>query len=626
MKSIRNSKVYHVYSAIFSPKDKPLWHQILQILLTLAVLLAAAQHLGMLSLQFAKGNYSDLMWQHYMDQPRLIVLNVAPFLMLALLLWALSGRAWLAFLLDGAICLIYSWANYWKLMARSDPVYGADLFNIKEAAQMSGQYITFTPEIIKSFCFVVLVTVVLFFFFRGRLPRISLRLGLSALLILCSVVSVKQIYLNSDLYDSFTTCPYHNPYKENTRFVSRGGLYPFIYSLQSIFPQPPEDYSEEAAEAILAEYEEDSIPEDQQVSVICVMLEAFSDLSQYTDCITGGDPYEAFHQLQAESYSGQLVTNIFAGGTIVTERNVLTGFSTVTNFQIPSWSYARYFADNGYALNGSHCGYMSFYSRNVVNQNLGFDNYYFFENHYEQFSEEIATDDIFLPEVARLCQEDMAKGTPVFSYNVTYQNHGPYSTDQLDRFERYEYVPQGVLSTEGYFIVNNYLNGVADTSRQMLAMADTFRESEEPVILVFFGDHKPWLGDQGSIYPELGIDLESELDQSFYNRYNTEYLIWANDSAKAALGSSFQGTGPTISPCFLMNVLFDLCDWEGPAYKKLTDQVMAQLPVITTNGRYMETDTLIDEESLSDTAAKLLSDMDIARFYLTRDYMKNASH
>ena len=113
-------------------------------------------------------------------------------------------------------------------------------------------------------------------------------------------------------------------------------------------------------------------------------------------------------------------------------------------------------------------------------------------------------------------------------------------------------------------------------------MVDAFRQIDQPVILVFFGDHKPWLGEQSVTYDALGIAIRSSSDESFRNYYATEYLFWANDAAKEVLGTELVGQGPEISPCFLMNVLFEQCGWEGPGYMKLTDEVMARHPILHT--------------------------------------------
>ena len=191
-------------------------------------------------------------------------------------------------------------------------------------------------------------------------------------------------------------------------------------------------------------------------------------------------------------------------------------------------------------------------------------------------------DNVFLPDVADHVLSAMEHG-PVFSFNVTYQNHGPYSTDYA-RFSDI-YVPQEDLSSSDWHIINNYLWGIQDTSRRMQAMVDEFRTIDEPVVLVFFGDHKPWLGEQSVTYDALGIDIRGSTEESFRNYYATEYLFWANDAAKAVLGTDLVGQGPEISPCFLMNVLFEQLGWDGPGFMKLTNEVKAQLPVLHTTRR-----------------------------------------
>ena len=52
------------------------------------------------------------------------------------------------------------------------------------------------------------------------------------------------------------------------------------------------------------------------------------------------------------------------------------------------------------------------------------------------------------------------------------------------------------------------------------------------------------------------------------------------------------GEGPDLSPCFLMNELFEQCGWDGPAYMQYTDTVRARLPVCHTSGRYLADGTV----------------------------------
>lgn len=606
------------FLSIFDPAGKKLKIRVLLGMITGLVLSAAGICLGLMNLYFGTGRYKMALMRFYFRKPDLVVLNVLPFVLLILLLWALTNRAWISFLLDGIFTLSYSWAEYWKLMGRSDPIIAEDLTVISEGLQMAGRYISVTWQIVFSAFLVIAGTLVFFFFFRGRLPKLLPRLTIAAALIAASLLLYSNVYLDYYRYKSYGCWENLNKWIESNSFISKGCIYPFLYSTKSANSPAPEGYTDSAAEALLSQYTTDDITEDKRVNVIVVMLEAFADLSDCTDRITAADPYLNYHRLIDESYHGRLVTNIFAAGTVDTERCVLTGFSELTSFRRASWSYARYFSDQGYAVNGSHPVYQSFYNRLNVNRNLGFDRYYFFENLYDELSPgHIAPDRILLPEIVDLCREDLKTNDYVFSFNVTYQNHGPYPADS-ERFS-HPYVPAEGLNTDSYIIVNNYLYGLEDTGRRMMDMVDSLRDDDAPWVVVFFGDHKPWLGDQNSVYIDLGIDLNSENDEGFYNYYSTEYLIWANRAAKEKLGSDFVGEGPVISPCYLMNVLFELCGWEGPSYMKLSDQVMFLLPVVSSKDCYLENGRLIAGTEMSEQARDAYRQMLWAQYYLMRD-------
>lgn len=480
---------------ILNTQGKSTASKVLLFLMLFVIMTAAGICLGIMSLYFSAGLYSKELLSYYLEQPSLVFLNTLPYLMICYLLWAITNRAWVGFAVGGTSCLVYSFAEYWKLLSRDDPVYAEDLAVAKEALQMSADYIKITPVMILSVLLVIGGIIFLFLLFRKTkvfswLSRVIISL---VILALCGGLYTT-VYTSKDVYDSFVVWEPLNVWFENNNYISRGGIYPFIYSIRSALPEEPEGYDQDEAEELLLGYQTDDIT--KKASVIVVMYEAFADLSEETNLITEGDPYAAYHQLKDESYSGKLVTNVFAGGTINTERSVLTGFSELTSFRRESWSYARYFAEQGYSLNGSHGGYQAFYNRINVNRNLGFDQYYFIENYYSQFTDWVPMDYILLPEITRICLEDIAQGNQVFSFNVTYQNHGPYSTEMLESTN--VYIQEGVINSTDYAIANNYLTGIADTGEKMLTMADAFRDLGEPVILVFFGDHKPWLGDAGS--------------------------------------------------------------------------------------------------------------------------------
>ena len=115
------------------------------------------------------------------------------------------------------------------------------------------------------------------------------------------------------------------------------------------------------------------------------------------------------------------------------------------------------------------------------------------------------------------------------------------------------------------------------------------------MVLVVYGDHKPWLGYNNSAYQELGVNLDTSTVEGFYNYYGTRYLIWANDAAKDVLGQDFLGEGPDVSSCFLMNLLFDYLGWTGDAWAQATTDIWRESPVLTSTGSYIRNGELTTE-------------------------------
>ncbi|WP_417044581.1 LTA synthase family protein [Dysosmobacter sp.] len=575
-------------------------------------LVASGIGTGLLSLLLAIGRYPWHIFFGYFRHPLIALLNILPVVLLILLLYCLVGRAWIAFLVGSVPVMLASVGNYFKIVCRDDPFMFADVPDITTALGISERY-DLSMNWRLGFCLFCMVfgTLFLFFFVRGRVrPRWRLALGA---VILLSIIPLVGVYTSDDVYDNKTqNYEYADQWAAPQVFLTRGFVYPFLYSIKEAFPEPPQGYSEEAALEILESYTPQDIPEDKKVNVIGIQLEAFNDLERLG--ITGIAPevYEKYHALEAESYTGNLITNIFAGGTVRTERAFLTGDVTLEDFRRDTGSYVWYFKDQGYHAEGIHPYHDYYYNRKNVNSYLGFDQYWFFQNRYDEINDgHIAMDDVLFPDLLQFYQ-NRDKDTPYFNFTVTYQGHGPYATDALEGTDGWW---DGTYSDEStYYILNNYLDSVQETAGQLWDFIQALREDEDPVVVIAFGDHNPWLGYSNSAYHDLGVNLDTSTEEGFYNYYGTRYLIWANDAAKETLNNDFTGEGPDVSPCFLMNVLFEQCGWgSGSAYMQLTGEVMEQIPVINTDGFYVENGQVTT--ALSDTAQELFSRLEIAQFY-----------
>ncbi|WP_458863166.1 LTA synthase family protein [Acidaminobacterium chupaoyuni] len=583
-------------------------------------LTALSVAMGVASLLFATGGFGKAMFESYWQNPLLLALNLLPPVLLSWIFTFLLGRCWAGFFTSSSLVAAATLANYFKLALRDDPLLAEDLGLISEAAGMAGNYsIQLTAAMWKLVLCILFGTALLYCCCPGVLRVKWKRITASAVSGAVFAALIFGVYCSGEVYAKTANEASINVWSDTQQYVSRGFLYPFLHSLSSTADPAPEGYSVKEAQRLLAQYQQADIPQDQRVSVISVMLEAFSDFSQYDAIQFKRDVYQTWHQLQSEGYSGQLVTNIFAGGTVDTERSYLTGFPSLGSFRTASWAYPRYFADQGYTVEGAHPSYEWFYNRVNINRNLGFENYYFMENYFGTLTdEEVATDDIFFPQLRKLYEENAQTGKPYFNFSVTYQNHGPYD-DSVNAYGR-QYATAPGLSQTGKNILNNYLGGVEDTLEHLGDFVDSFRESDQPVILVFFGDHKPWLGDDSYVYSQLGIDLLGDTEKDFYDYYTTPFVIWANDAAKKTLGKDFSGESEPISPCFLMNKVFEQAGWQGPAYLQSTGSLMQTLPVVQSTGRRVENGALVT--AVSPEAEEKMRENRILRYYLRKDALK----
>ena len=555
------------------------------------ILFCAGVCLGGLSMFFAYGDYTDMLMKSYFTVPLIPILNIVPVILLVFAMWFLLGRPWLAFLISSAVVWGFSLGNYYLLRFRDDPLMFEDVRNIATAAAFTDDY-DMTPDLRIWFglgC-ILLGTVLLLLFVRG-VPKLKVRLPLLlAAVLVC--VPLSKVYTDKDIYDNKTqNFTYINRWSSTQLYISKGFVYPFLHSTTEGTIKEPKGYNERQTAELLAFYEDQNIPEDEKVDIITLQLEAFADFSRFegVEGIDWESAYSVYHGIESESYTGNLVTNIFAGGTIDTERAFLTGYADQWNYRTNTNSYGWYFGSQGYTVEGSHPSYEWFYNRRNVNEYLGIPVNYFKENHYEAlYNAGMAPDNILLPEIFKLYAENRdGLGAPYFSFNVTYQGHGPYSTEDVWRGKHFT---DGRYSAETTNIVDNYLGSVSDTADQLRIMLDAFAAEERPVVVVGFGDHMPWLGYGNSAYQELGVNFDLASREGFYNYYATRYFIWANEAAKQALGNDFVGEGPDVSSCFLMNLLFEQCGWKGNAYMQATDEIREEIPVLTTVGRYVQKD------------------------------------
>ena len=565
-------------------------------------------------LSFTIGRYEKLFYIFlgYLRTPEIFLLNWLPVLLLQAFLYALINRQWAAFLLNGIVALGMSVGNYFKLIYRSDPFKFSDMTSIRAGLMVAGDYdIGVDWRIFLALVFLAVAVLILLFFARSEMRK-GTRLAIAALVLLSVWPLWKFIYSDSARY-------YDNSYKNylfvtrDTRdnYIANGFFYPFLFSITENTNIPPENYNESDTEAVYSFYQNEMIPSDRKINLMVIQLESFCDLEAAGFPGISPEVYVPLRRLQEESISGTMVASVIGGGTVTTERCFLAGTYNQQDYYHPAYSFVRYLNGQGYRCFATHPNVGYFYTRETIDQYLGFDMFYGLENYFQNLTEgEWRCDAVYLPEVFRLAAAEAESGEAVFSFHVSLQGHFPYNNDHFDREDNL-WNGSGISDSTRY-LLNNYLSMIHETQVILLDELEKLRDNPFPTVVLIYGDHKPWFGDE--VYAELGIPITMETEQGMADYLGTPYLIWANQAAKTILQDDMTGDGPMTSPGYLMNILFDCLGWKGPAFMQFTEEIRGHIPVICTKGGYIEDGNYT--QNLSESADKLMTQYQDMQFYI----------
>lgn len=534
-------------------------------LITVITMLLLSALIMTITFIFSSGELNTKLFNSYYKSFELIILNIMPIFIFIALIYTLFNKIWLSFLLSSILFIGTSLINKFKLVYRDDPFTFIDFKLFNESMAMIKRYeIKFTPNMGLILLGLVIITILLKRYFKYKIKLKKTRASIFLVIILISTISFKDIYLNDQIYMSLGDQSLINIWSEPQQFQSKGFVYPFLYSVNDAKENEIQGYDEEKAKKDLGKYNYSDIPKDQKINVVGIMFEAYNDFSKFQGVEIDEEVYKNFHEIQKNSLHGNLVTNVFSGGTINTERGFLTGYHNHPKYMTYTDSFVRYFKEQGYKTKAMHPFYGWFYNRRNINERLGFDSFDYYDNKYKEEKEEFLSDLEFFDHITDDYEKSRDKGVPYFNFSVTYQNHGPYVDERETDREYLKRKPE--YNERDYNIINNYLHGISETDKAMKKITDYFDNEKEPVVVVMFGDHNPWLGEKSTGYDMMGIEIDFSTEQGFLNYYQTPYIIWANKVAKDKLGKTFNEEREDISPNFLMAQMFEYLGWQGNEY------------------------------------------------------------
>lgn len=103
------------------------------------------------------------------------------------------------------------------------------------------------------------------------------------------------------------------------------------------------------------------------------------------------------------------------------------------------------------------------------------------------------------------------------------------------------------------------MEGVRDSTAMLTKLCNYLDTRPEPVLLVFYGDHLPALGQDYGVYQELGLPIGmTDTSAHVLETYETPYLIWANEAYAPDCDFDALELPETISSSYLGAAVYEL--------------------------------------------------------------------
>ena len=313
------------------------------------------------------------------------------------------------------------------------------------------------------------------------------------------------------------------------------------------------------------------------------MNESFTDMQSVGDVEFTPDNLPFLHSLQesGEVIWGTAYSSVYGGNTCNSEYEFLTG-NTTAFLPTGSKPYQQYVDSDqtalpsilksyGYRCVAVHPGNRDAWSRDTAYPYLGFDEFIDVSAFdvdrtlIHRLTSDVSTYDQLIYEY-----ENRQEGEPLFLFGVTIQNHGGYEDENFQTTMRVKEAAGEYPQTE------QYLSLTKKSDQALEYLLDYFAQREDPVVVLFFGDHWPNLEEE-YLTDLLGTDSTSLGLKDMMREYQVPFVIWANYPLESQEIEA-------VSLNYLSGLLLRAAGLEGTDYTKFLEQLRQEVPVITAVG------------------------------------------
>lgn len=507
------------------------------------------------------------------------ILNILCALVVYLLIQLFINNSSASCIIAGVFLLVLAFADYFVYLFRGNEFSFADIRAVGTGLSVASNYQLKLNDrgvyvLLAETLFIALVRKCkIHFEEKWHMRIVDFLLGA----LCCVGVVMNAMYVNTETWEQKGT--YLNGYILN-----------FVLGVRDSFVGQPEGYSADAVEKLEQQYGEDADEykeaDEKDPAIIVIMNESFADLHTIGDFETNQPLTPFIDSLQENTVKGYALSSVFGAKTPNSEWEFLSGNSMAF---LPTGSvvYQQYISsrpaslvsnlkDRGYTCVAMHPYYATGWSRNHVYPNLGYDEMHFIED-FDQtriLREYITDEELYDKIIDRY--ENRSRREKLYLMGITMQNHGGYG-------QAYDNFDEGCFKIgRSYTDANQYFSLIHKSDQAVKKLITYFSKQEDPVEIVFFGDHQPSLCS--SFYPLLnGKGLSGLTEDELENLYKVPFFIWTNYDTPEEMVD-------ITSLNFLSTMALERAGISLPPYNRFLAQMSETVPAINSRGYYSKTE------------------------------------
>ncbi|GAA5147257.1 LTA synthase family protein [Nocardioides marinquilinus] len=526
-----------------------------------------------------------------------------------------------------ALTVVIAVANRVKLGLRSEPVYPSDVDFIKEPGFLTTMV---APQMLVIAGIGVLAIVAAAWFLGRKFEPRMAPVWLSHLPVRRQLVAVlaRAMVVTFALALLVDTTRFNDPgnawravyevgnrkwryWNQRTNYLANGFVGGFLYNMPTVAMPTPEGYGPDEMDAVATRYERMAAKINRNrtgslddTNVVIVLSESFTDPTRLNGFDLDEDPIPRTRAMMKAGTSGQMMAQLYGGGTANMEFETLTGQSIglfepqlSSPYQMLVGEYDSYpsavgwFGAHGHKPIAIHPYMTGMYKRNKVYDTFGFDEFI----HDTTMSEtdmiddnEFISDQSAFDEVQKQIEES---DDPLMVNLVTMQNHIPVDDNYPD--------PIGVtgdVDDDEANRIGNYARGLSYTDKALSSFLQSLKQSKEKTVVVFFGDHLPGIYDSDVADANPGLGM-----------YTTPFFLWSSEGTP-------QKRLPQSSPTGFLPMLYEMADAPIPPYFAMLERMRKHVTALEQGRMLSPTGAEISEDDLGPAGQRALQDARLVQY------------